>query len=121
MRLISTLDYGDEECEGTSVNYYYIPRRLNQFHDVETAGSHIDYRCITHRECVDCKNSEHLETISIKEEVEQDLISKSVHIDIDKSEGHASFPQGVSSDSRLPMKIVRMLGGMPWYCNPPLL
>ena len=84
-------DSTDEECEGTSVNYYYIPRRLNQFHDVETAGSHIDYRCITHRECVDCKNSEHLEAISIKEEVEQDLISKSVHIDIDKSDGYASF------------------------------
>ena len=29
--------------------------------------------------------------------------------------------KGVSLDSRLPMKIVRMLGGMPWCCNPPLL
>ena len=29
--------------------------------------------------------------------------------------------KGVSLDNRLPMKIVRMLGGMPWCCNPPLL
>ena len=43
-------------------------------------------------ECVDCKNSEHLEAICIKEEVEQDLIGKSVHIDNDKSDGHTSFP-----------------------------
>ena len=48
------------------------------FEDVESTGSETTYRCIKCRNCKVCK--EHLtdEIMSVKEEVEQDVINKSV-------------------------------------------
>ena len=51
------------------------------FDEVENAASQILYRCIDCRNCQKCKNNEKIESISIKEEVEQDLINQSVTVD----------------------------------------
>ena len=51
------------------------------FDEVENTASQILYRCIDCRNCQKCKNSDRIESISIKEEVEQDLINKSVTVD----------------------------------------
>ena len=50
------------------------------FEEVENAASEILYRCINCRNCLKCRNGEQIEYISVKEEVEQDLISKSVMV-----------------------------------------
>ena len=56
--------------------------QLKQFESSESAGSEITYRCVTCRNCKDCKNSIHQREVSIKEEVEQDVINSSIDIDI---------------------------------------
>ena len=49
---------------------------------VEDCDSEISYRCINCRNCKSCKDHDHTETISIREEIEEDLIEKCVSVDI---------------------------------------
>ena len=63
-----------------------------QFDEVENAASEILYRCIDCRNCQKCKNGERTESISIKEEVEQDIINKSVFVDTNKGKTEAKLP-----------------------------
>ena len=56
------------------------PKSLKQFEKVEAAGTEASYRCIRCRGCTDCKISEKIDSISIKEEVEQGVIDKSVKV-----------------------------------------
>merc|ERR1712048_1081236 len=58
----------------------------------ENAASEILYRCINCRNCQKCKNGERIESISIKEEVEQDIINKSVSVDTSKGKTEAKLP-----------------------------
>ena len=67
-----------------------IQSRLRKFEDSQLAGSEIQYRCVRCRSCEDCKKCE--KTISIKEEVEQDLIERSVHVDIENRITTAELP-----------------------------
>ena len=69
---------------------YYAP--MKNFNDVESAGSEINYRCVRCRACKECKNHERNEMLSIKEEVEDDLINKSVTVDIAARETTAILP-----------------------------
>ena len=62
------------------------------FEDAENAGSQISYRCVKCRTCKDCKNHERTEAISIREEVEQDVIDNSVIVDVANRETIASLP-----------------------------
>lgn len=59
-------------------------KRLKLFNDVEQAGTDVTYICIKCRGCNDCKNYQQEEALSIREEIEQDLINKSVHLDVSK-------------------------------------
>ena len=43
-------------------------------------------------ECKDCKNHESIENISLREEIEQDLINRSVSVDLSKRITSASLP-----------------------------
>ena len=52
----------------------------------EQAGSIINYRCVTCRDCTNCKENESTAAISIKEEVEQHLINQSVTVDVLKAD-----------------------------------
>jgi len=62
------------------------------FNDVENAGSEISYRCIKCRTCTDCKDHDSTLAISIREEIEQDLINKSVSVDIENQVTIATLP-----------------------------
>ena len=53
------------------------------------------------RSCTECKKGGLIEEISIQEEVEQDLINKSVAVDIEKRTCTAKLPFIVDPDSRL--------------------
>ena len=63
---------------------------MNNFEVSENVGSEISYRCVTCRDCKACKNQ--IEDISIKEEVEQDLIKKSITIDTESKIVTAKLP-----------------------------
>ena len=62
------------------------------FEMAERAGTEVTYRCPDCRNCPKCKASEKIELISIQEEVEQNIIDKSVHVDIQKCESVARLP-----------------------------
>ena len=61
------------------------------FETVENAGTEITYRCVDCRGCINCKRSEQIEYATIQE-VEQNLINKSVTVDIIKCETVAQLP-----------------------------
>ena len=66
--------------------------KMKRFEAVENAGSEINYRCVKCRECLDCKKSEEVQCISIQEEVEQDMIDRSVIVDPEKGLTIATLP-----------------------------
>ncbi|XP_066918685.1 uncharacterized protein [Clytia hemisphaerica] len=63
---------------------------MKNFEASENVGSEITYRCVTCRDCKACKS--HIEDISIKEEVEQDLIKKSITINTESKVVTAKLP-----------------------------
>ena len=63
-----------------------------RFEASESTGSEITYRCVTCRSCKNCKNATHLQEISIKEEVEQNLIDSSININLQTEEITATLP-----------------------------
>ena len=67
-------------------------RNLKKFEEVENAASEILYRCLSCRGCQKCRNGERIELISLKEEVEQNLIDNSVSVNIQKGETIATLP-----------------------------
>ena len=67
-------------------------RNQNIFNQVENAASEILYRCINCRDCKDCKNNDHIESMSIKEEIEQEIINKSVTVDLKNRITTANLP-----------------------------
>ena len=69
-----------------------VTRNSKIFEDAENAGSQITYRCVHCRDCKECKISESIESISLKEEVEQHLINQSVSVDLNNRISHASLP-----------------------------
>ena len=80
-------------CEGcTEDSLALITRNKRIFEEVENAGSEISYRCVKCRECKECRKGEKIELISTKEEVEQTLIEKSVHVDLNSNVTEAVLP-----------------------------
>ena len=69
-----------------------LVRKQKMFEDVENAGSEINYRCSICRNCKVCKEQSTDEIMSVKEEVEQDVINKSVKVDVDSQGTTASLP-----------------------------
>ena len=61
-------------------------RASSTFESIETAGTECTYRCVDCRSCVKCKKSKQVEHMTIREEVEQNLIEKSVEVNIGSSE-----------------------------------
>ena len=64
----------------------------NCFEEAESAGSTITYRCIKCRDCDDCKTNDSIAAISIREELEQDVINKSVTVKPDERITVATLP-----------------------------
>ena len=69
-----------------------LVRKLKIFENVENAGSEILYRCSNCRSCKVCKEHEHNEMMSIKEEIEQDIINSSMKVNREKRITTASLP-----------------------------
>ena len=69
-----------------------LVRNFKMFEEVENAGSEISYRCINCRNYKACKKHARADMMSIKDEVEQDAISKSVTVDTDRRITTALLP-----------------------------
>ena len=63
-----------------------------RFEEAENAASEILYRCVNCRKCQKCRNGERIEYISVKEEIEQDIINRSVSLDVDAGISMARLP-----------------------------
>ena len=62
----------------SSANKISVQDNMKKFLQSQNVGSEIQYRCPKCRSCHDCKNCD--EELSIREEVEQDLIVQSVDV-----------------------------------------
>ena len=86
---------------------------VKRFKECEDAATDVSYRCVKCRDCPDCKVSEQIEEISIREEVEQSLIDKSVEVDLENCETRADLPfvkdpRGrLTSNEEIAMKVYR--------------
>ena len=69
-----------------------LSKKLKIFENVENPGSEISYRCSNCRSCKVCKEIEHNEMMSIKEEIEQDIINSSVKVNREKQITTPSLP-----------------------------
>ena len=70
----------NDESEYESNTNNFSLKQQNIFNQEENAATEISYCCFSCRDCKDRVNNEHIENISIREEVEQDLIDKSVQV-----------------------------------------
>eukprot|EP00794_Sanderia_malayensis_P003822 gene3822-biopygen3253 len=77
----NSFDISSEIYEEDDLHHTFLSRQVKTFYEVENAGSEINYRCVKCRSCTACKNHDHEEALSIKEEVEQELINHSVNVD----------------------------------------
>ena len=71
------------------------PKNSQIFDNIEDAGTEITYRCKDCRDCSDCpecRKSDRLESISIQEEIEQNVIERSVNVDVNKGRTIAKLP-----------------------------
>ena len=91
----SVEDIYDEDMEKLLNSVYYHRKPIKdckRFEIAENAGSEITYRCNDCRDCKNCKKNEQIEFISIQEEIEQDIINKSVFVDIENRLTIARLP-----------------------------
>ena len=70
------LESSNEKMKIEQLYSNLLARNLKVFEEVENAGTEISYKCNKCRDCKICKEHEQTEIMSIKEEVEQDVINK---------------------------------------------
>ena len=85
--LLGYVDVPSSEYEHTHTSY-----QQRQFEQVESTGCEVTYRCPTCRTCKECKHFEEYQSVSIREEVEQNIINSSVTINVEDSTTSASLP-----------------------------
>ena len=103
-------------CRGCPC-YVYLMRRFKvdaeRFDEAENAGTDISYRCVKCRDCPDCKMGAKVEESSIIEEVQQDLINRSVEVDLENCVTKADLPfikrpeNRLSSNQPIAMKVYK--------------
>ena len=79
-----------ENCTNSS-DIYFI-KTQKQFNQAREAGSEITYRYISCCACKTCKDHNQIEITSIKEQIEQDMINQSVHVDLRQRQTIANLP-----------------------------
>ena len=79
-----------KSCNHVDVVMLSDKKRLQS--EAEDAGSIIEYRCIKCRNCTNCKNSEQVEKVSLRQELEQHLIDTSVEVDFESGRTSALLP-----------------------------
>ena len=77
------------------------PKCIKDFNDLEKTGTEVSYRCVDCRDCSKCKQGPRVDMISVQEELEQELIERSVTIDVDRCEARAKLPFLADPSERL--------------------
>ena len=93
--MISEENENETNCVGKNVEpsqSNLLVRSFKMFEEVENAGSEIPYRCNNCRNCKACEEHVQADMMSVKEEVEQDVINKSVTVDTDRRVTTALLP-----------------------------
>ena len=85
-------DIEDDSHDYVCCTCLLVSRNRRLFEEVENAGSVITYRCVKCRDCQNCKAGERIDTVSLREEVEQDVIDKSVTVDLETRTTTATLP-----------------------------
>ena len=85
------------------------PKCVKQYDALESTGTEVTYRCVDCKECLKCKNGPRMESLSIQEEVEEALISRSVVVDLDKGVSSAKLPFVVNPDGRISVEEQRQM------------
>ena len=79
--------------ETTVMKKSRIPRNLEkQYEEEEKTGCTVDYRCPSCNGCLNCKKSDKVRAISIKDEAEEELIMKSVEVDVENKVSKCVYP-----------------------------
>ena len=90
---ISLLGFSDDKGYDANISTSgTISQKLKNFENIEKAGSEITYRCINCRDCKTCKSNGEKELMSIREEIEQNLIEKSVRVEVESRSTVAKLP-----------------------------
>ena len=94
---ISNYDHGPSTNDNVApyTNIYLskrTPKLIKQFEKVEKAGTEVSYRCLRCRGCLECRKSEMVEVISLQEEMEQELVNKSVSVSLNEGCTSAYLP-----------------------------
>ena len=80
----------------TNKNEVYLakrpPKNLKKFEEIESAGTEVSYRCVRCRGCEKCIRNKSIDCISIQEEVEQEMINKSVQVNLEENYTKALLP-----------------------------
>ena len=69
-----------------------VKQSMSVFEAIEDAGTVCSYRCPGCRTCQNCKKSKDVVDSTIVEDVEQDLVEKSVDVNVEEGECSASLP-----------------------------
>ena len=69
-----------------------LVRNFTIFEEVENTGSEISYSCNSYRNCKTCNGHTRADMMSVKEEVEQDVINRSITVDTDRRITKALLP-----------------------------
>ena len=77
------------------------PKNLKFFEKNENSGTNILYRCIDCRSCQECKNGPFTEEMSIHAEFEQNLINKSVILEVENKKCVHKLPFTANPETRL--------------------
>ena len=89
-------DGGDLLCTQCFIsNVDESPDTLNEIRRLrlqQEFGVENDFRCVKCRECTDCKDSDKVEFISLKEEAEMELVDRSVELDMDRKQIICTLP-----------------------------
>ena len=72
----------EEDFQDMSLSVYKVARQHRFFEEVEAAGSEIRYRCVDCRRCDGCRCGERIEEISMREEEQDNLVQKSIAVNI---------------------------------------
>ena len=94
---LTLLGYKDE----SNINESYVKRKT-EIKMTEEVGSDVTYRRIKCRSCSDCKDHDTTQSISFHEEVEQQIINKSVNVDASKNINMGTLP--FTKDTKLKHK-----------------
>ena len=77
------------------------PKCLKTYERIEKTGTEVSYRCMECRNCKECLRAGLVEEISFVDEAQQDVINKSVTVDINNKITSASLPFIANPDSML--------------------